>query len=222
MIDLVITRFKENIEWSNKLIPKLNKRYVYNRGPSKLLSYDDKTIVYNIVNLGRESLTIFEHIVDNYENLPDSVLFLQGQLNDRPDHPTLPLEEYVNCTSNQIIGALRHKDQTYNWLGNGVNSKRTSLIEWQNTLDIFNKQGIYVRCNNFAIGRDIIKQFPKEYYQNIIDKSQLQQENPFSAYFVELSNIDIFLGKKTFTLLKLHTHRTNNKNDLQGIKGLEI
>ena len=44
MIDLVITRFKENIEWSNKLIPKLNKRYVYNRGPSKLLSYDDKTI----------------------------------------------------------------------------------------------------------------------------------------------------------------------------------
>ena len=96
-----------------------------------------------------------------------SVLFLQGQLNDRPDHPTLPLEEYINCTSNQIIGALRHKDQTYNWLGNGVNSKRTSLIEWQNTLDIFNKQGIYIRCNNFAIGRDIIKQFPKEYYQNI-------------------------------------------------------
>lgn len=222
MIDLVITRFNENIEWSDKLIPNLNKRYIYNRGPSRLLSYDDKTVVYNIVNLGRESLTIFEHIVNNYEILPDSVLFLQGQLNDRPDHPTLPLVEYMNCTSNQMIGALRYKDQMYNWLGNGINSKRTTLIEWQNILGIFNKQNIYIRCNNFAIGRDIIKQFPKEYYQNIIDKSELQQENPFSAYFVELSNIDILLGKQTLTLLKLDTHRTNNKNDLQGIKGLQI
>jgi len=222
MIDLVITRFDENIEWSNSLIPYINKRHIYNKGTGKLICSDDKTFIYNSKNEGRESLTILQHIYDNYDKLPDCVVFLQGKLYDKQDHSTLPVNEYFNCLHNQIIGSLRYKDQTNSWLGVGVNIEKISILEWQKSIDICNGQKIYIRCNNFSIGKSIIKKFPKEYYKNLIDNAQLKSKNPFSAYFCELSNIDIFVGKSTYKLLKLDTHKTKNKNDLQGIKGLEI
>jgi hypothetical protein len=222
MIDLIITRFNEDVSWSDTLLPRLNKRYVYDKSHASISINDNKTVIYNKENLGRESLTIFEHIYDNYDSLPDIIVFLQGTLNDKPDHPTLPLEEYLGCSKKQIIGCLRNKDQTYEWKGNGNNKSNMTLIDWQKHLNICNRKQIYIRCNNFAIGRDVIHSFPKEYYKNLVDNAHLKAVNPFSAYFVELSNIDIFVGQKSYKLIMFNHHQTKNRNDLQHVKGLEI
>lgn len=63
----VIARYNENVEWTRQF----NNVYIYNKG-EKL----DNTIV--LPNIGREGHTYFKHIVDNYHNLTDFIIFLQG------------------------------------------------------------------------------------------------------------------------------------------------
>lgn len=219
---LVITRFNENLDWTNQLLPKIDTRYIYNRGKNDIVFDDEKTIMYNEDNVGRESLTIFKHIYDHYHKLPDVLVFFQGQLNDRPDHPTLPLETYFECNINEIIGSLRVKDQSKNWFGNGENKYRITVSQWCNKLGIDDKHGIYIRCNNFAIGKDVIRRFPKSYYKNILENGFFYSQNPFSAYFVELSNINILIGSKSFKFLLTDNYYTTNEKDLQCIKGIHI
>lgn len=69
---LVISRFKENnLEW----IKDYTDNYIiYNKGDDSLVGYKEifKT------NIGGNQRDIFEFIFDNYDNLPDSVAFLQA------------------------------------------------------------------------------------------------------------------------------------------------
>lgn len=67
---LIVARYNENIEW----ISTLGYTYtVYNKG-----EYQNRKDFINVPNKGRESETYLRYIVDNYENLPNTMIFLQG------------------------------------------------------------------------------------------------------------------------------------------------
>lgn len=68
---IVVAHYKENLEWLQQL--DSNRIVVYNKN-NELTPYPTVTIP----NLGRESNTYLKYIVDNYENLPDIVVFMQG------------------------------------------------------------------------------------------------------------------------------------------------
>lgn len=64
----VISRYQEDLKWVDNLkTPVL----IYNKG-----EYLEGVI--NIPNVGRESGTMLLYIIENYNNLPDNVTFLQG------------------------------------------------------------------------------------------------------------------------------------------------
>jgi hypothetical protein len=69
-VTIVIARYNENIEWT-KLLPNT---IIYNKGKE----LDSSVSSYNLTNVGREGHTYYHHIVTNYDNLPDAILFLQG------------------------------------------------------------------------------------------------------------------------------------------------
>ena len=70
-IDIIIARYKENIDWINeiKLYPYINNIYVYNK------FYQED---YILSNVGREAHTYLYHITHNYDNLNTVNIFLQG------------------------------------------------------------------------------------------------------------------------------------------------
>lgn len=65
---IVVARYKENIEWTS-LLPNM---FLYNKGPD----VDVPSIPLH--NVGREGHTYYHHIVTHYDNLPDAIVFLQG------------------------------------------------------------------------------------------------------------------------------------------------
>lgn len=115
MIEIVISKYNENIDWSNNL-------------KSKVIIYDKSNSDNNHIrlpNIGREAHTYLYHIIKNYDNLPEYLCFLQGnpfdhlnienisqienenfiksnfiplnkiyscELNGKPDHPNLNLD----------------------------------------------------------------------------------------------------------------------------------
>jgi hypothetical protein len=69
----VIARYKENVLW----LKNMSYKYVlYNKGPKDI---PENMAYINLPNVGREAHTYLTYIVDNYNNLPDYVGFLQGE-----------------------------------------------------------------------------------------------------------------------------------------------
>lgn len=68
---LVIARYHENINWVNDQ----NYPYiVYNKGEPLPQNINH----INLLNIGKESLTYLYHIIENYENIDNYTIFLQG------------------------------------------------------------------------------------------------------------------------------------------------
>ena len=64
---IVVARYNEDIEWIAD-----NNKIIYNKGI--LLNINNE---YLLENIGRESETYLHYIIDNYDNLPDVVVFTQ-------------------------------------------------------------------------------------------------------------------------------------------------
>jgi hypothetical protein len=82
----VVARYNEDIQW---LFPFKDIVYLYNKGNYHPSLDSFKTIA--LPNIGRESHTYLTHIVENYDNLAEHVLFFQAHIDD---HKRLPFNEY--------------------------------------------------------------------------------------------------------------------------------
>jgi hypothetical protein len=106
MIELVIARYNENIEWIDKIYDMFDKITIYNKGTivdnkkmelfknniddlvkeNKTFDYlynlsdikYDKINVVTLDNLGRETQTYLYHLINNYKNISDITVFSQG------------------------------------------------------------------------------------------------------------------------------------------------
>lgn len=75
MLTVVIARYNESLEWSSNISNTRTKCIIYNKG-SKL---DHIGPIIHLPNVGREEHTYLYHIINNYDNLSDYTMFLQGQ-----------------------------------------------------------------------------------------------------------------------------------------------
>jgi hypothetical protein len=81
-IELVISRYNENLNWL-KEEPFCNYHHtIYNKGKSLSFFTNSKTLnVIPLENIGRESHTYLSHIKKRYKTLSKLTLFLPGSLN---------------------------------------------------------------------------------------------------------------------------------------------
>ncbi len=81
---IVVARYNEDISWLN---PVQQHCIVYNKG--KPLNISNEKFLPNV---GRESETYLRYIIDNYDNLPEVVVFTQADIEDHKgsnDHTIL-------------------------------------------------------------------------------------------------------------------------------------
>lgn len=71
--NIIISRFNENINWINLIDKKKYNIIIYNKGEK----IDTKSI--DIENIGREAHTYLHYIINNYDNLSEYTIFLQGE-----------------------------------------------------------------------------------------------------------------------------------------------
>jgi hypothetical protein len=113
---IVVARYNENIDW---LLPKEKNIIVYNKGPipnKNIYKMPYKHFLKSVPNLGRESHTYLHYVIENYYNLPDIVLFTQG---DTSDHK---IKNDVN-----IIDTMINEAKMY---GKSIPSKFKGKNKW--------------------------------------------------------------------------------------------
>ena len=69
-VRLVIAKYKEVVTWINKI--KEHKITIYDKSDTPIINS------IKLPNIGRETHTFLHHIVENYDNLDDVTVFLQG------------------------------------------------------------------------------------------------------------------------------------------------
>jgi len=69
MVNIVVSKYNENIEWTKKINHKVT---IYDKSENPVQGS------IKLKNVGREGETFLYHIVNNYDNLDDVTVFLQG------------------------------------------------------------------------------------------------------------------------------------------------
>ena len=100
---IVIARYNEDIRW---VLPIIKYVIVYNKGLDDLHYIPPKKII-KCENLGREGGTYIKHILDNYDNLDDYTIFLQGKITDHLNDTS------ENCI--KFIISLIREQKSYNF-----------------------------------------------------------------------------------------------------------
>lgn len=88
---LVVALYNEDLSWLNQLDFTCT---IYNKGNIEIPSIP-------LPNIGRESDTFLNYITNNYNNLPDVIAFLQGNLHPHCGNFIQRLKKY---NSNKVEG----------------------------------------------------------------------------------------------------------------------
>jgi hypothetical protein len=215
-IEIVIARYRENLEWTNNDLYRSYKITCYNKGGigyeidrSKYRNIDK---IIELENYGNSENTYMRHIIDNYDNLSDITIFMNGESPVTKTRKTIitflttlmtrrttfycsKYDMNINkCLYNFTIKYYKHMGKS-NRNKDNYYLKRASISpfgKWYNYIfgndkDIrhINYQGV------FSVERRHIIQHSREYYEKIngyIDKDI----NPETCHYVERAMTTIF------------------------------
>ncbi len=207
---ICVARFNENIEW----LP-LRHSIVYNKGDA--LNERVRSMVISVVpleNLGRESSSYLTHIIQNYDNLSQITVFVQGRIRD---HVRGPEDRFIKRIVAEAKEAGFSKERLIhntddrnphwgrewnkNYLGrpewykqdNYYGNIHITFVEWfEKMIDMPFPEELWIYPNAiFAVDKDHILSRPKAYYQKLFDNVHWHND-PIEAHFLERSWYYIF------------------------------
>lgn len=83
---IVVARYNEDLTW---LIPFADVVHIQNKGDAHAIPDVFKSRK-TLPNIGREAHSYLDYIISNYDNLPENILFIQGNIADHTDTFYLP------------------------------------------------------------------------------------------------------------------------------------
>jgi hypothetical protein len=212
MYDIVVARYNESINWVDWLTPEQRTRVkVYNKGPDDL-SYP---VTEKLPNIGREGHTYLWYIIQNYDRLPDYVIFIQADpfdhFNFEPKDMSDVVREWIRevkwngitkgVTSHEYEHDISRDSRFGYYKGNLYPSSR-NFGEW---MDEFVEQGVCPpkrmhACGCFGVSSKLIKTRSVDYYKKILDDLSVDN-NPESGHYLERSWHYIFNGHRHISLI---------------------
>ena len=103
---MIVSRYKENIDWINDLFENnclIDKCIIINKSDENININSKKIEIIKSDNVGREGETYLTYIINNYENLPNNIWFVQA---DPFDHSP----DFMNLMENATINKYIHKN----------------------------------------------------------------------------------------------------------------
>lgn len=160
---IVVARYNENVEWTKQF----SNVIIYNKGIPLEGEYNE--IFLN--NVGRESHTYYKHIYDNYENLSDYTIFLQGHPFDHSPNIISNIKKYINNTELNIdFEFLSERILSCNLSGCRYHPGLPLKTTYEKIFNIKKEDmnWIFGAGAHFIVSKKNILQKPKDFYLNIV------------------------------------------------------
>jgi hypothetical protein len=209
-IEIVVSRYNEDLEW----LKSKKFRYpttIYNKGTNDNFYKPKGCKVVKLPNVGRESHTYLYHVINHYDTLPNLTIFLPGSADDerkkkwvnkviksieRDKKTSFPAEEKGDIKNKFYNFQLDNWESTH-VLNNKANSEKTLFPseirpfgKWYEAH--FDKNVEYSGyAGIFAVSDTHIKQYGKEYYENLIKELEVSS-NPEVGHYFERAWVAVF------------------------------
>ena len=197
-ISLIIARYQEDISWLDDY-NNMNK-IIYNKGEKIISDKYDKII--NLRNVGRESHTWLYHIVNNYNNLDDINIFLQGRLDDLNCMAFRNPYDYLKIIDKYGFAVSRYGLLgPFHWQYNvGIENDIKYKSQWDNfkisrssigfrkfAKQLFPDIPLFVATSYggcFAVKKELIRKYDINFYTNLLNKLN-DHNNPIEGHYLE-------------------------------------
>ena len=176
---IVVARYNENVEWTKEF----SNVIIYNKG--KPLKGDYNEIF--LENVGREGHTYYKHIYDNYENLSDYTIFLQGNPFDHSRDLISNLNKYVNNAELNIDFEFLSTRILNSDLAGCPFHRGLPLAKTYAKLFNEKKENMVLNFGagaQFIVSKEKILKRPKDFYLKIIEMLG-KSRNPIEGYVIE-------------------------------------
>lgn len=209
-VQLVISRYNENLEWINEEPYNKYRNIIYNKSDNTNFQTSDKTEeIIQLPNVGRCDHTYLYHIISHYDNLFPVTVFLTGSvknINSKHEKSKRLLEELEKRKKNVFIGNNfgNVKDVFYNFqidkwkASDGDNAKLNPEEDlepasvrpfgkwYERTFKDDRKVGYVTFYGIFSVDKKEILQHPKSYYEDLIKELE-NSSNPEVGHYFERS-----------------------------------
>lgn len=156
-IEIIVSRYNEDISWTKKLARPVT---VYDKSAAPLSGSIARP------NYGRDSENILYHIEQNYEQLPDILICLQGDPRFNP--VTFTYEQVIERANGPIedkfVGFLEplwQMDSIYNYWC------QASIVLFEGFFGTYNPSVFYASGLEYVIPKRNILGRPKEFYSRL-------------------------------------------------------
>ena len=188
---IVVARYNEDVKWT-KQFPNV---IIYNKGKKLEDGYNE----IFLDNVGREGHTYYKYICNNYENLSDYTIFLQGNPFDHSPNIISNLTNYIYNNNLNINFEFLSEDIHISSLDLQCH-KYLECKHIHNTwkrifgINLNNKECIFGAGAQFIVSKNKILNNTKDFYKNIV-KILEYSINPVEGYHVERFHKYIFTMK---------------------------
>jgi hypothetical protein len=173
--DIIIARYNEDVSWVKELDSNKFNIKLYNKGEQNI---EIESIP--LENFGRDAHTFVNYIVENYDNLPDYVIFLQGKPFDHCKDVFEMIKNHNNepyvCLSDNVIDEnisgwyeyLVEKDAPMNF----PNMRRFLLRETANTIlgSETTEKVTFAAGQQYIINKNYILNRSHDFYKEILER----------------------------------------------------
>jgi len=142
MRTVIITRYNEKIDWIDYIIDSVDQIIVYNKGTNDDLfkHYEPpaKVVIVKLPNIGRIDHSLTHYILENWENLPDTII-------------NLPASILMCAKKGTYLNAMRKRFDIVEERYNGFYSPRFHKVNpetYNYTIDNYQAEGYCNRNDN--------------------------------------------------------------------------
>jgi hypothetical protein len=197
---IVVARYNEDINWT-KQFPNVK---IYNKGEPLNDNYNEEFLD----NVGREGHTYYKYIYDNYDNLEDYTIFLQGEPFYHCPDLVERINKYMNEPELNISFNLLSRETLPTNLSGCPCHYNLPLIDVYER--IFGERKtemgfMFGSGGQFIVSRDAILKRPREFYLKIVEMLQYDR-HPIEGYVMERFHTLVFNGEN-------NDNNNNNNND---------
>lgn len=211
--EVVISRYDEAVDWLPEFAGP-TPIVIYNKGTELQLSFGAEQKM--LPNVGREGHTFLTHIIENYANLKEVTIFLQGRIDDLIDPVFANAGSYLpQCMRYGFSAAALHVYLPMHWKQPFPRhgSANATIHSWQlhqglmadssesmldyavRFLGCLPPLCVVSHCGCFAASRDAIWAKPLSFYE-ALRNTLSHHPNPLEGHYMERMWCYLFSGNR--------------------------
>jgi hypothetical protein len=222
-VDIVISRYNEDLKWTLEAPFNQYSYIVYNKGDND--NFEKKYVkkIVPLPNVGKCDHTYLYHVISNYDNLSDIVVFFPGSIDlDYKRKIASKLLNEINQRQKAVFISLNYNNirkKHYNFKLNQYKTKHTSNssknpevelkksnirpfgLWFDNMFGNIDEINCLIYYGIFSISKNDIVQHPVDRYKKLI-KDLSDHSNPEVGHYIERSWCAIFHPLNNTDVLK--------------------